>query len=300
MDPPGSGGSPSRGWTVSETHTLLDVIRDMGLAAALTRKGYQNWDVYERLHVILKRCNVRVSSVEIKDRWRSLKVKFWRLKRLVDSGVAPLSGLATDFPYYEEIEHLLVPQKKATSFVREADSTRQEDSGIPSTSLSDSGFLTEEDEMTDGQSRPQEGEMEQDVSREDGELMASSERETQPEGAAAINTEPALGAGLVGALQDELGQLCNSMQQMVSAMERLRASLNHLSGVEEQVSVQLGYVCSLILQMVGQEQNSRNGAQAQEERLSQETIPVAPASRGSSRVLRRSLRRKRPTVRYYV
>ncbi|XP_053556359.1 uncharacterized protein LOC128647630 [Bombina bombina] len=293
MDPARCDSSSPRRWTVAETHSLLDLIRDLGLVPVLTRKGYPNWDIFERLHVILKRCNVRASSVAIKDRWQWLKVKFWRLKRLADSGVAPISGIIADFQFYEEMEQLLVPQKRSRGCVREADSTRQDNT------LSDSGFLSEEDELTDvATSRIQVRENDELSPRQEAaELEAAPEREAEQQGAADHNMEPMAGVVPVFA-QEDARVLLSTMQQLLSAMERLMSSVEQIAGSVEQISAQLGYLCSLLLQMDGQARTPKDGHQAQGQGGGLENIPVAHGTR-SSRLPRRSLRHRRPSVRYF-
>ncbi|XP_075439538.1 uncharacterized protein LOC142483322 isoform X2 [Ascaphus truei] len=299
------GHNPSRGrnWMMMETHVLLDLIRDIGLVPVLTRKGYQNWDVFERLHVLLKRCNVRFSAEEIKAHWQGLKVKFWRLKRLAGTGVTSLSGLTTEFPFYEEMEHLLGPQSRAWTCRREADSTGQEVPVLPASSLlSDSGFLSEgedEDEVADGASSGhQEGEHDRDppgqnVGDPEPVMIGAGQQEAarmdgdpQPTLAAVPGAEPA-------AAQDCMRLLQAAVEQLLAVMERLVLRVERLSGVEEQVSIQLGYVCSLVRQMVERNHSAGAGPASQEQEVAPDTAPR------SSRVLRRSLRSKRPSVRYH-
>ncbi|XP_075700697.1 uncharacterized protein LOC142665035 isoform X2 [Rhinoderma darwinii] len=134
----------ARTWTLPETHTLLDLIQDMGFTQALTRKGYQNWEVFERLCVLLSRCNIQVSSVEVKSHWQTLKAKFLSVKRLVTMGLIRVPGIAVEFPFYEEMEQLLTPQSKTRSCKREADSSVSDLEGqnFPSSALSVSGMLS--------------------------------------------------------------------------------------------------------------------------------------------------------------
>ncbi|XP_030047722.1 uncharacterized protein LOC115461813 isoform X2 [Microcaecilia unicolor] len=114
-------------WSEAETHALLDLIRDLGLVGLLSRKWFQNWDVFERLHVFLKRSNIHFSPGQIKARWKKLKLKYLRLKRFVQMGASP--GLLADFPYYQGLEQLLGAAPKTSGLCRrEADS-----SGLSST-----------------------------------------------------------------------------------------------------------------------------------------------------------------------
>ncbi|XP_029438925.1 uncharacterized protein LOC115079447 isoform X2 [Rhinatrema bivittatum] len=92
-------------WSVSQTHALLDLIRDLGLVGLLNRKYFQNWDVFERLHGLLRRCNIHFSPGQIKAHWQRLKLKYLRLKKFAQMGTT--SGVLADFPYYEEMEQLL-------------------------------------------------------------------------------------------------------------------------------------------------------------------------------------------------
>nr|XP_033792740.1 uncharacterized protein LOC117356917 [Geotrypetes seraphini] len=101
----GESPQPQEKWSEAEIHVLLDLIKDLGLVGLLSRKRFQNWDVFERLHVLLKRCNILFSPGQIKARWKKLKLKYLRLKRFIEMGGSP--GLLADFPYYQELEQLL-------------------------------------------------------------------------------------------------------------------------------------------------------------------------------------------------
>ncbi|CAI9601696.1 unnamed protein product [Staurois parvus] len=123
-----------RVWTTAETHTLLDLIQDGGFIPGLVVRDYSIWAVFERLSVLLNRCNIKVSKEQVKAHWRRLKGNFWKRKRMVDDGQAP--ALTGDFPFYEEMEQLLTSQKPAKVRKREADS-----SGLEAPSMLDSEGL---------------------------------------------------------------------------------------------------------------------------------------------------------------
>ncbi|XP_053310802.1 uncharacterized protein LOC128472859 [Spea bombifrons] len=275
-------GPSGRRWTVPETRALLDWIRDMGFISCLNRKGCQNRHVFKRLHTLLGRGGVRVREPEVRARWRFLKVKFWRLKRLADAGLAPAPVIGADFPFYAEMEQLLAPQAPGGRWRREADSTGSAPSPLPSPT--DSG----EDRMADGS----------DLNRQEGELgpprlnvdpTPDLLRDAPQEG-----WEPAPGLGNApqegtashgGSLQIAVLSLQAVMQQLQEVMERMSRSLDRLSGAEERVSVQLGYLSSFVVQMSGASEGPQGPAGDQE--------PDMRRSQGS-RAPRRSLRRKRP------
>ncbi|XP_077137391.1 uncharacterized protein LOC143801748 isoform X3 [Ranitomeya variabilis] len=171
-------------WTLTETHTLLDLIRDMGVIRFLTQKGSQNSEVFGRLSELLGRCNIRVSSAEVKSHWQDLKLKFMSLKHLLVLGLVRVSGVSVDFPFYEDMEQLLNPLGNNRSCMREADS-----SGMP------------------------------------GDVMISS-----------------------ATIQRLERMLHDTSQQLMEVMERLQ----RVSTVQEQLSIQMGYMCSAAVQITHQ------------------------------------------------
>ncbi|XP_075049864.1 uncharacterized protein LOC142110369 isoform X2 [Mixophyes fleayi] len=283
MAPETQDGRPAWNWTVTETHTLLDLIRDTGFISALARKGFQNWDVFERLCVLLQRCSIRVSSVDVKTHWQALKVKFWSLKRLADMSLVRVSGITADFPFYEEMAQLLTPQSDGGSCKREADSSGQESPVLPSSSSLDSGLGSEHEDQTASSSHQEaEEQQEQDVADPGPDIQREA-----PGGALQV------GPGEIASLctQRLTVLLHNVTQQILALMDRLVGSLDRLSVLEEQLSIQLGYMCSIALQM-----NSRLHNVSSEQHRSQETAgttepPSSSTGWRRSRVMRRGLRR---------
>ncbi|XP_073511222.1 uncharacterized protein [Phyllobates terribilis] len=130
----------ARLWTRTETHALLDLIRDIGVIHMLTRKGSQNSEVFDRLSVLLGRCNIRASSAEVKSHWQDLRLKFMSWKHLLVLGLVRVSGVYLDFPFYEDMEQLLTPQGNNRSCKREADSSGLEGGDVLSSAIHDSGI----------------------------------------------------------------------------------------------------------------------------------------------------------------
>ncbi|XP_069601539.1 uncharacterized protein [Ranitomeya imitator] len=194
-------------WTLTETHTLLDLIRDMGVIRFLTQKGSQNSEVFGRLSVLLGRCNIRVSSAEVKSHWQDLKLKFTSLKHLLVLGLVRVSGASVDFPFYEDMEQLLNPLGNSRSCMREADSSCVEGQDLPLSSMHGFGIC----------GAPLRG--------MPGDVMISS-----------------------ATIQRLERMLHDTSQQLMEVMERLE----RVSTVQEQLSIQMGYMCSDAVQMTHQ------------------------------------------------
>ncbi|KAE8637019.1 hypothetical protein XENTR_v10003272 [Xenopus tropicalis] len=289
MDQELTDGSVGRAWTPQETQAMLDLIRDLGLGPALTRKGYQNWDVFERLQVLLSHCRVRASSAEIKAQWQALKMKFWRLKRFV--GLAPLVAITADFPFYQQMEQLLEPQKRMEICSREADSTIQE-SGRPTSSLSDS---PSDEDMTDDASIPEVHHEQEPAINNGGNLHPENVQEAAPQDGAAIRNPHLAPEALADLEPEPIRLLQTTMGQLVEGMAQLVQTLNRVCGVQEQISIQLGYFCSLLpkfpIQMGSGRPRNQEGGKCPEKK------PVVHGPR-NSRGLRRSLRIKKFAARY--
>ncbi|KAM4051237.1 uncharacterized protein ACNLHF_022229 [Anomaloglossus baeobatrachus] len=112
----------------------------MGVIQLLNRKGSQNLEVFDRLSVLLGRCNIPVSSMQVKSHWQDLKVKFMSLKHLLVLGLVRDSCVTVDFPFYEDMDQLLTPQGNSRSCKREADSSGLDGQDLPSSSMCDSGI----------------------------------------------------------------------------------------------------------------------------------------------------------------
>ncbi|XP_063813555.1 uncharacterized protein LOC135053501 [Pseudophryne corroboree] len=267
-------GRPARVWTVMETQTLLDLIRDMGFIPALTRKGFQNWDVFERICVFLNRCNVQVSSADVKAHWQSLKAKFWRLKRLADASFAQVSVIAADYPFYQEMALILTPHNAAGCYKREADSSGQESQVSPSSSVPDSGLGSDHEDQTASSSRQQaEGEQHAAEPGAVAEAPDVAPPDVQ-EGA-----EPNAGQDI----QRAVVMLRNTTHQILSVTDRLLQSLSRLSRVQEQLSIQLGFIYSAAFQLDGELRNDSP----------EEHPPREPARTSETLSSRRLLRRYR-------
>ncbi|KAG8431792.1 hypothetical protein GDO86_019907 [Hymenochirus boettgeri] len=284
--------TPGRRWTLHETQTLLDLIWDMRLGPALTRKGYQNWDVFERLRVLLKRSSVRASSGEIKAQWQALKIKFWRLKRFANANPAPLAAITADFPFYKEMEQLLIPEKRSEICKREADSTSQ-DNVLPSTSFAESGLLSDDDMTDDGSM--QEMPFDQEQFRQN---INNQDPRDAPEGGAVARNEEQVAGGLAELEIGQSRQLQTTMERLVGGITQLVQSMERLCAVQEQLSIQLGYAYSIGGPVPCLNEKSGGRLHSQQMGKARENTLVVQGTR-NSRVVRRSLRMKKPTVRYY-
>ncbi|PIO27532.1 hypothetical protein AB205_0054780 [Aquarana catesbeiana] len=119
-----------RVWTTAERNTLLNLIQDGGFIPGLTQEFFSNWATFERLSVLLNRCNIRVSKQQVEAQWQLLKEEFWKRKWMVDDGLGQASALTLDFPFYEELEQILISQKPAKVRKREAGSSGLEDPSL--------------------------------------------------------------------------------------------------------------------------------------------------------------------------
>ncbi|XP_069091420.1 uncharacterized protein [Pleurodeles waltl] len=248
-------------WTVRQTHTLLDLIRDLGLAGLLNRRGFQNREVFERLQAVLRRCNLRFSVEQIKDRWQKLKIKYWKLKKILETSEATAPGLLADFPYFDELELLLGVQSTVMPCKREADS-----SGLVSP-------VEVEDDTLDAE---QSNSGEEDLSLGDYDLLPEEiERSLVeemeginlpvPEGASAANqiqghlesrqnqTQPAADPSPAQQLQQSHEQLllqqehAEMMENLVASMDSMVKVVERMVTVVEQTSLQMNHLSDLIM-----------------------------------------------------
>lgn len=113
-----------REWAVSETHTLLNLIKNGGFHSGMMRKRYKNWDIFKCLSNLLNQCNINISMEQRKAHWLQLKKISWKHKRMVDGSLSWASGLTGDFPFYQEMKQLLTTQTPVMSSKRELDSNR--------------------------------------------------------------------------------------------------------------------------------------------------------------------------------
>ncbi|XP_077307301.1 uncharacterized protein LOC143927198 [Lithobates pipiens] len=152
----------NRVWTTAERNTLLNLIQDGGFIPGLTQEVFSNRAAFERLSVLLNRCNIRVSKHQVEAQWQLLKEEFWKRKWMVDEGLGQASALTSDFPFYEELEQILISQKPARVRKREADSSGLEAS--PMQASEDPGISTNhrEEEM-EGMQNDEESDVEEEV-----------------------------------------------------------------------------------------------------------------------------------------
>lgn len=280
---PASSSSPAdKKWTVRQTHTLLDLIRDLGLAGMLNRRGFQNREVFERLQAVLRRCNLRFSVEQIKDRWQKLKLKYWKLKKILETSDATAPGLLADFPYFDELELLLGVQSTVMPCKREADS---------------SGLVSPVEDGTFGAEPSNSGE--EDLSLGDYDLLPEEiERSLVeemeginlpvPEGANAANqiqahlesrqnqTQPAVAdPGPVQHLQQSHGQLllhqehAEMMENLVASMDSMVKVVERMATVVEQSSLQMNHLSDLIMKFFAKD------ASKQEQRLADSVFDLS-------------------------
>ncbi|KAG9463454.1 hypothetical protein GDO78_021706 [Eleutherodactylus coqui] len=239
----------ARTWTLPETRLLLDLIRDMGFTQALTRNSYRNWHVFERLCMLLGRCNTHVSPWEVKSHWQALKMKFFHLKSLRDAGAPP--AVAADFPFYEEMDQFLTPHSKTGSCKWEADSSV---SGL-------------------------EGQSFQSSSVYEGQAASSGNQNADRRPYRAMEASPGDVPGDQSGpdIQRLVILLYRTARQLMDMMERL-------SEVERQLSIQHSYICSAALQMAHQLYNASSEQHFSWNPAHNQGMPSSPTLH--SRVLR--------------
>ncbi|XP_056415884.1 uncharacterized protein LOC130357277 [Hyla sarda] len=206
-----------RTWTVMEIQGLMDLIRDMGFTQILAGNRCQNLEVYETLCMLLARRGIQISPLALRTHWRVLKSRYWNQKRLVDAGAMPLCAASVDCPFYEDMEQLLSPEGRDRCWRREADSSGLEAPDSPSIPTPDS-----EDHTTSTNS-PEADE-------------GAGTAEGAPPG-----DVPGNAAGTGGPVV----MLCHTVDRLVDVVARL-------SDVSEQLSIQLGYICSAPQRMTRQ------------------------------------------------
>ncbi|XP_078530580.1 uncharacterized protein LOC144817698 isoform X2 [Lissotriton helveticus] len=261
---PAAAAAADKKWTVRQTHTLLDLIRDLGLAGMLNRRGFQNREVFERLQAVLRRCNLRFSVEQIKDRWQKLKLKYWKLKKILETSDATAPGLLADFPYFDELELLLGVQSAVMPCKREADSSglvspvEVEDDAEPSNSGEEDLSLGDYDILPE------------EIERSLVEEMEGINLPV-PEGANAANqiqahlesrqnhTQPAADPSPDQNLQQSNEQLllhqehAEMMENLVASMDSMVKVVERIATVVEQSSLQMNHLSDLIMKFVGKD-----------------------------------------------
>ncbi|KAG9463453.1 hypothetical protein GDO78_021706 [Eleutherodactylus coqui] len=267
----------ARTWTLPETRLLLDLIRDMGFTQALTRNSYRNWHVFERLCMLLGRCNTHVSPWEVKSHWQALKMKFFHLKSLRDAGAPP--AVAADFPFYEEMDQFLTPHSKTGSCKWEADSSgqcvmcpgqRAAWRVLVGALIYLSLFF-----LVSGL----EGQSFQSSSVYEGQAASSGNQNADRRPYRAMEASPGDVPGDQSGpdIQRLVILLYRTARQLMDMMERL-------SEVERQLSIQHSYICSAALQMAHQLYNASSEQHFSWNPAHNQGMPSSPTLH--SRVLR--------------
>ncbi|XP_069482631.1 uncharacterized protein [Ambystoma mexicanum] len=259
-------------WSERETHTLLDLIRDLRLAGMLSRRGYQNREVFERLQAVLRRCNVRFSVEQIKDRWQKLKLRYWKLKKILETSESTGLGLLSDFPYFDELELLLGVQSSVMPCRREADSSglgspvevnqspldaAPSHSGDVYYSVDEHNRLAEESDHHLVEEMPQiplpvvPEQASVALAGPMGEIQGPQEPMQNRLPLAELAPRPVQQHESQGDLPRQ--EQTEMMENLVASMENMVKVVEHMATVVEQVSVQITHLSSIIMKCVAQD-----------------------------------------------
>lgn len=90
-------------WTELETHFLLTIMRDKNILNMLDGKRYRNADIFKTVEEELKKRSFFKSALQIRTRWKSLKLQYYKAKR--NNNIS--GNNRVQCPFCEELDELL-------------------------------------------------------------------------------------------------------------------------------------------------------------------------------------------------
>lgn len=112
---------PNKWWTEPDTFAMLALIEQMGLVHELDKKRQRNESLFRRLRLSLAKRGINFTVTQIRNRWKSLKHKYRKIKLASYRSPAARLSAIESFRYFHMLDHMLVRRPKAGS--REDDLT---------------------------------------------------------------------------------------------------------------------------------------------------------------------------------
>lgn len=104
---------PNKWWTETDTFTMLALIEELDLVHELDKKRQRNDSHFRRLRHSLARRDIHFSVNQIRNRWKSLKHKYRKIKTAgYRSPAARLSAIES-FRYFKKLDRMLAQRPRA-------------------------------------------------------------------------------------------------------------------------------------------------------------------------------------------
>ncbi|XP_015196484.1 uncharacterized protein [Lepisosteus oculatus] len=103
---------PNKWWTETDTFTMLALIEELDLVRELDKKRQRNDSHFRRLRHSLAKRNIHFTVNQIRNRWKSLKHKYRKIKTAgYRSAAARLSAIES-FRYFKKLDRMLARRPK--------------------------------------------------------------------------------------------------------------------------------------------------------------------------------------------
>ncbi|TRY89411.1 hypothetical protein DNTS_010814 [Danionella cerebrum] len=103
---------PNKWWTEPDTFAMLALIEQMGLVHELDKKRQRNESLFRRLRLCLSKRGILFSATQIRNRWKSLKHKYRKIKLASYRSPAARLSAIESFRYFHMLDHMLVRRLK--------------------------------------------------------------------------------------------------------------------------------------------------------------------------------------------
>ncbi|XP_051521949.1 uncharacterized protein si:ch211-116o3.5 isoform X2 [Myxocyprinus asiaticus] len=113
MDP--NEKRPNKWWTEPDTFAMLALIEQMGLVHELDKKRQRNESLFRQLRLSLAKRGIHFTVTQIRNRWKSLKHKYRKIKLASYRSPAARLSAVESFRYFHMLDHMLVSKPKAAN-----------------------------------------------------------------------------------------------------------------------------------------------------------------------------------------
>ncbi|XP_026112853.1 uncharacterized protein LOC113091501 isoform X2 [Carassius auratus] len=103
---------PNKWWTEPDTFAMLALIEQMGLVHELDKKRQRNESLFRRLRLCLAKRGINFTVTQIRNRWKSLKHKYRKIKLASYRSPAARLSAVESFRYFHMLDHMLVRRPK--------------------------------------------------------------------------------------------------------------------------------------------------------------------------------------------
>ncbi|XP_051965607.1 uncharacterized protein LOC127631504 [Xyrauchen texanus] len=111
MDP--NEKRPNKWWTEPDTFAMLALIEQMGLVHELDKKRQRNESLFRHLRLSLAKRGIHFTVTQIRNRWKSLKHKYRKIKLASYRSPAARLSAIESFRYFHMLDNMLVRKPKA-------------------------------------------------------------------------------------------------------------------------------------------------------------------------------------------